>query len=102
MVSAKPAFVLPSRNQADLARYENACPTAFNKLQKGEIVVLCGANPQEGASDKILAYEKQTPQSGGFSLMQDGTTVKKMTPAEFQAAAKSGAAASAGAAEKAK
>jgi hypothetical protein len=90
----------PPRNQADLARYENAGPTAFNKLQKGEIVVLWGANPQQGASDKVLAYEKQTPQSGGFALMQDGTTVKKLTPAEFQAAPKAGGASSSGVAGK--
>ena len=83
----------PARSQADLVRYENAGPTAFNKIQKGEIVVLWGANPQEGAADKVLAYEKQTPKSGGFVLMQDGTTVKKMTPAELEAALKGGTAA---------
>jgi hypothetical protein len=92
----------PPRSQADIARYENAGPTAFNKIQKGEIVVLWGANPQAGASDKVLAYEKQTPQSGGFVLMQDGTTVKKMSPQEFQAAPKAGASASSGAASTSK
>jgi hypothetical protein len=82
----------PPRSQAEIARYENAGPTAFNKIQEGEIVVLWGANPREGASDQVLAYEKQTPRSGGFVLMQDGTTVKKMTPEEFQAAPKAGTA----------
>jgi hypothetical protein len=81
----------PPRSLADIARYENAGPTAFNKIQKGEIVVVWGANPQDGVADKVLAYEKQTPQNGGFVLMQDGTTVKKMTAAEFQAAPKAGA-----------
>jgi hypothetical protein len=90
------------RNQADIARYENAGPTAFNKIQKGQIVVLWGANPQTEASDHVLAYEQQTPQSGGFVLMQDGTTVKKMTPGEFQAAPKAGTAAPSGAAKKPK
>jgi hypothetical protein len=90
----------PPRSQAEIARYENAGPSAFNKIQKGEIVVLWGSNPQEGASDKVLAYEKQTPQSGGFVLMQDGTTVKKMTAEEFKAAPKAGAAASSGVAGK--
>jgi hypothetical protein len=86
----------PPRSHSDIARYENAGPTAFNKIQKGEIVVLWGANPQPGAPDKVLAYERQTPQSGGFVLMQDGTTVKKMTAGEFQAAPKAGAAAPSG------
>jgi hypothetical protein len=86
----------PPRRPADIARYENAGPTGFNKIQKGEIVVVWGANPKEGSSDKILAYEKQTAQSGGFVLMQDGTTVKKMTPQEFQAAPKAGTATSSG------
>jgi hypothetical protein len=92
----------PPRNQADIARYENAGPTAFNKIQKGEIVVRWGANPQDGTADHVLAYEKQTPQSGGFVLMQDGTTVKKMTPQEFQAAPKAGTPASSGVADKPK
>jgi len=39
-------------------------------------------------------------QSGGFALMQDGTTVKKLTPAEFQAAPKAGNASSTGVAGK--
>jgi hypothetical protein len=90
----------PPQSQAEIARYENAGPTAFNKIQKGEIVVLWGANPQEGASDQVLAYEKQTPKTGGFVLMQDGTTVKKMTPEEFQAAKKAGSATSSGGVEK--
>jgi hypothetical protein len=90
----------PARNPAEIARYENAGPTAFSKIQKGELVVIWGANPQPGASDKVLAYEKQTPQSGGFVLMQDGTTVKKLTAAEFQSAPKAGGAATPGAAGK--
>jgi hypothetical protein len=92
----------PARSLADLARYENAGPTAFNKIQKGEIVVVWSTNPKEGASANVLAYEKQTPQSGGFVLMEDGTTVKKMSPAEFQAASKVGAVGSTGAAGKPK
>jgi hypothetical protein len=92
----------PPSRPADIARYENAGPTGFNKVQKGEIVVVWGANPRDGAVDKVLAYEKQTPQSGGFVLMQDGTTVKKMAPGEFQAASKAGAAGSTGGADKPK
>ena len=87
----------PPRGQADIARYENAGPTGFGKVTKGEIVVLWGANPKDGASDQILAYEKKTPQTGGFVLMQDGTTVKKLTPDEFRAAPKAGATAPSGA-----
>jgi hypothetical protein len=88
----------PARSVADIAGYENAGPTGLNRVRTGEIVVLWGANPKEGAVDQVLAYEKKTPQSGGFALMQDGTTVKKMTPAEFQAAPKAGTIPPAGAA----
>jgi hypothetical protein len=87
---------------AEIVRYENVGPTGYNMVQKGEIVVVWGANPREGASDRILAYEKQTPQSGGFVLMQDGMTVKELTSVEFQAAQKAGTAVSAGAAGKPK
>jgi hypothetical protein len=87
----------PPRSQADIGRYENAGPTGFGRVTKGEIVVLWGANPKDGASDQILAYEKKTPQAGGFVLMQDGITVKKLTPDEFQAAPKAGATAPPGA-----
>jgi hypothetical protein len=92
----------PPASQAEIARYENVGPTAFNRIQKGEIVVVWGANPQAGVTDRVLAYEKQTPQSGGFVLMQDGTTVKKMTPAEFQAAPRAVTTALSGAADKPK
>src|SRR5262249_29434934 len=54
----------PPRGQADIARYENAGPTGFGRVKTGEIVVLWGANPKDGASDQILAYEKKTPQAG--------------------------------------
>jgi hypothetical protein len=87
----------PPRSQDDIGRYENAGPTGFGRVKKGEIVVLWGTNPKDGASDQILAYEKKTPLAGGFVLMQDGLTVKKLTPDEFRAAPKSGASAPPGA-----
>lgn len=75
---------------ADLAKFERAYPLACGKLKSGEIVLLPGPSLQEGVADKVLAYEKKAPESGGHVLMQDGTTIKKMTPEEFKAAPKAG------------
>ncbi len=73
---------------ADFAKYEKLLPNGLYKLKSGEIVFLFGAPVQEGGTDTILAYEKQAPESGGYVLMQDGTTVKKLTAEEFKAAKK--------------
>jgi hypothetical protein len=73
---------------ADLAKYEKAFPLGYYKLKSGEVVLLFDAPIEEGVADKILAYEKQTPESGGFVLMQDAKTIKKLTAEEFKSAPK--------------
>jgi hypothetical protein len=73
---------------ADLAKYEFGCPIGYQRVKDGDIVVIWGAPLQEGASEKIIAHEKQAPDAGGYVLMQDGTTVKKLTAEEFKAAPK--------------
>jgi len=78
----------PFEKAAELSKYAKGFPMGTSKVKTGEIVFLFGAPVQAGASDKILAYEKQTPESGGVVLMQDGTTIKKMTAEEFKAAPK--------------
>jgi hypothetical protein len=76
----------PPKGPADLASQEPVNSAAFKQVKSGDIVVVWGANPQQGADDKILAYQKATPDAGGLVLMLDGTTVKRMTAEEFQAA----------------
>ena len=80
----------PPAKEADLAKYERAYPLGCGKLKRGEIVVIYDASLQDGSSDKVIAFEKQAPESGGHVLMQDGKTIKKMTADEFKAAPKAG------------
>jgi hypothetical protein len=76
----------PPANLGDLARYQPGFPGGFGMVQGGDVVLMLGAPIEEGASDKVLAFEKKAPESGGYVLMQDGTTVKKMSADEFRAA----------------
>lgn len=78
----------PPASVADITKYEKAYPLACGKVKSGDIVVFYGVPLEEGVGDTILAYEKVVPESGGHVLMQDGKTIKKMTPDEFKAAKK--------------
>lgn len=78
----------PPKAVADLTKFEAGFQIGYLRLKDGEIVLLWGAPLQEGATDKILAYEKAAPEAGGYVLMQDGVTVKKLTADEFKAAPK--------------
>lgn len=78
----------PPGSVADLAKYEVGFQIGYLRTQDGTVVVLWGAPLDAGASDKVIAYEKAVPDSGGYVLMQDGTTVKKMTADEFKSAPK--------------
>jgi len=78
----------PPKRAADLAKYEKLYSVAWPKVRDGEIVVFYGVPLDKQVSDKVLAYEKKTPESGGYVLMQDGTTIKKLTADEFKAAPK--------------
>jgi len=80
----------PPKSAADFARYEPGLPGGYSSVKNGDIVVVWGAETQDGATDKVLAYEKKAPESGGYVLMQDGTTVKKLTAEEFKSAPKAG------------
>ena len=75
---------------AELTKYQMGWPSGYKSVKEGTIIVVWGAPLQEGVTDKVLAYEKQVAESGGFVLMQDGKTVKKMTADEFKAAPKAG------------
>jgi hypothetical protein len=78
----------PPSSLADLARREVGWPGGYKQVKDGNIVLLWGAPTREGATDTVLAYEKKAPESGGYVLMQDGKTVKRMTADEFKAAPK--------------
>ncbi len=78
----------PPSSASDFARYEAAWPNGMKRVKDGGVVVVWGASLQDGASDKVLAFEKGVPESGGYVLMQDGTTVRNMSADQFQAAPK--------------
>ncbi len=78
----------PPAKVTDLAKYEPGFPGGFQKVWRGEIVLMLGASVEDGASETILAFEKRAPEDGGYVLMQDGTTIEKLTADEFRAATK--------------
>jgi len=78
----------PPAKVQDLAKYEVGFQIGYLRARDGEVIIVWGAPLQEGASDTVIAYEKSTPEAGGYVLMQDGTTVQKMTAEEFKAAKK--------------
>ena len=71
---------------SELESIEPLIPGAGAAIRNGSIVYVWGTQYQAG-STSVLAYEKATPESGGYVLLQDGT-VKQMTSAEFTAAPK--------------
>jgi hypothetical protein len=80
----------PPVSAADVVKYERAFPLACGRVKSGALVLFYGVPLQEGVEDKVLAYEKQAPDSGGHVLMQDGKTIKKLTAEEFKSAPKAG------------
>jgi hypothetical protein len=77
---------------ADLAKYSNGSPTAYQAVKSGDIVVVWGAKMAgegEGAKGggEVIAYEKDAPATGGYVLLTSGE-VKQMSADEFKAAPK--------------
>jgi hypothetical protein len=64
----------------------DAMPDALPLIQSGDIVIVWGGG-YAASSDKIIAYDKETPTKGGKVLTQSGN-VKEMTADEFKAAPK--------------
>lgn len=86
----------PPGGVADLAKLESQGGNGLEAAKSGEIVVQWGATlpdlseePGKVSSDKVLAYGKDVPNSGGSVLMLD-RTIKKMTADEFKNAPKAG------------
>jgi hypothetical protein len=78
----------PPSKLSDFAKYENGFPTGYRELKEGNIVVIWGSPMVDSNTTTVLGYEKATPDTGGFVLMQDTRTVKKLTSEEFKAAPK--------------
>ena len=76
----------PPAKLAALEPIEPRIPVAGPAIRNGDIVYIWGAEYAPG-SNKLVAYEKQTPTDGGLVLLQDGT-VKEMSSAEFSSAPK--------------
>jgi hypothetical protein len=84
----------PPTKVADLSRFEQRFPDAYQAIKSGAVVVVWGGAMQgEGAAASgggpVIAYEKDTPTAGGYVLLTSGE-VKKMSAAEFNAAPKAG------------
>lgn len=78
----------PPRKVGDFAKDGPGYPFGYDWLVRGDLVAVWGTNLDEAAADAVLAYEKKAPEQGGFVLMQDGKTIKKMSAEEFKAAPK--------------
>jgi phage/plasmid-associated DNA primase len=75
----------PPKQLSDLKKkeFEGIYPVGSQALQKGTYVAVYGIAGKD--SGTVLAYEKDTPTSGGAVIMADGT-VKTMSADEFKAA----------------
>jgi len=78
----------PPKAVADLTRYQGGWPAGYAAVKDGSVVVIWGVGVQDGVSDKIIAHDKEAADSGGYVLMQDGKTVKKLSADQFKAASK--------------
>lgn len=86
----------PPQKFKDLESLRPAGPKGVESLRSGDVVLLYGAampdlteGPASTSSDKILAYDKKVPESGGDVLLLD-RTIKSMSAEEFKSAPKAG------------
>jgi hypothetical protein len=86
----------PPEKFADFASVRAIAGNGYEAVRSGDVVLRYGATlpdtaeePGQSASDEVLAYQKQVPESGGKVLMLN-RTVKTMTAEEFKAAKKAG------------
>ncbi|AMV40781.1 hypothetical protein [Planctomyces sp. SH-PL62] len=78
----------------DIATFADGNPEGVNAVKNGEIVVIWGVKLDDlsiegdgDSADEVLAYEKATPEQGGYVLMKN-RDIRKMTADEFKAAPK--------------
>jgi hypothetical protein len=82
----------PPRNLIELHQAEAKVPGGLSEVGEENLVVCFGVElpdttgpPGAVPSDKVLAYIRSVPRSGGYVLMLD-RTVRTMTPQEFKMA----------------
>jgi hypothetical protein len=82
----------PPESLKDLNSVRSVSANGFDAVQSGKVVLRFGAaltdtkeEPGPPSSDEILAYEKETPTSGGQVIMID-RNIKSMTADEFKSA----------------
>jgi hypothetical protein len=73
------------RSFKELATKGQGYPVALELLRSGELVVEWGAplTPRGDPATAVLAYFKSVPERGGFVMMQDCWTARRMTAEEF-------------------
>jgi hypothetical protein len=78
----------------DFAPYAEIMPEGFNALRTGDVVAIWGVRLEDlspeatgDSADEVLAYQKETPESGGYVLMKN-RKIRQMTADEFKAAPK--------------
>lgn len=80
----------PVTRLADLAAVKNQFDDTFKLIEKGDVVVVWGAQmPGEGSpgTTDIVGYLKMVPTEGGLVLLLNGT-IKQMSASEFGSAKK--------------
>jgi hypothetical protein len=71
---------------ADLAPFLDNNKQLLGLLTREDVIFFWNVKPTQmpdGASNTVLAYEKDVPDKGGWVLMGDGS-VRKMTPNDFK------------------
>jgi hypothetical protein len=90
--SAAPAPGRGPAKLADLNRFTSIFPLAYEAVKSGAVVVVWsaamkGEGEVKGGGGEVIAYEKDSPASGGYVLLTSGE-VKEMTADEFKSAPK--------------
>jgi hypothetical protein len=68
----------------ELDKYQSKGPAGSSAINAGNVVVVWGSGIVLNEAWRLVAFEKDTPQSGGLVLMADGVTVRKLTADQFK------------------
>jgi hypothetical protein len=83
----------PPGTLQNLAPFLGKNEKLLNLLKNEDVILFYNTNLTElpaGQSQTVLAYNKDVPAKGGWVVMADGRSVKKMSAADFMKAAKGG------------
>ena len=68
-------------NWVTLNKYKELCPSAISELKENKIIMLT----KNGFDNTdVVAFEKNAPNHGGWVLLGDNKTTKKMAPEELK------------------